>query len=55
LIGYLESSVLARVYLRDEVGHDSAVALLREPELGLITGTWSRVEVSGALVLSRGF
>jgi len=26
------------------------VALLRGPELGLITGTWTRIEVSGALM-----
>lgn len=50
MIIYLDSSVLARIYLADEVGHDEAVALLEAPELGLITGTWSRIEVSGALV-----
>lgn len=50
MIVYLDSSVLARAYLDDEPGHDEAVAMLEDPELGLITGTWSRVEVSGALV-----
>ncbi|MGH9045573.1 MAG: type II toxin-antitoxin system VapC family toxin [Acidimicrobiales bacterium] len=50
MIVYLDSSVLARVYLSDEVGHDEAAAMLENPELGLITGTWTRVEVSGALV-----
>lgn len=50
MIAYLDSSVLARAYLADEDGHDAAVALLDDPELGLITGTWTRIEVSGALV-----
>lgn len=50
MIVYLDSSVLARAYLSDETGHDEAVAMLEDPELALITGTWSRIEVSGALV-----
>jgi predicted nucleic acid-binding protein len=50
VIVYLDSSVLARVYLSDEAGHGQAVSLLEDPELGLITGTWTGVEVSGALV-----
>ncbi|MGO9559551.1 MAG: type II toxin-antitoxin system VapC family toxin [Acidimicrobiales bacterium] len=50
MIVYVDSSVLARAYLADEVGHDEAVALLGDPGAGLITGTWSRIEVSGALV-----
>lgn len=50
MIAYLDSSILARAYLSDEPGHGKAVALLEEPELALVTGTWSRIEVSGALV-----
>ena len=50
MIVYLDSSVLARAYLRDELGHEQATALLENPEIGLITGTWTRIEVSGALV-----
>lgn len=50
MIVYLDSSVLARAYLSDESGHADAVAMLEDPDLGLITGTWSRIEVSGALV-----
>ncbi|MGH9054514.1 MAG: type II toxin-antitoxin system VapC family toxin [Acidimicrobiales bacterium] len=50
MIVYVDSSVLARAYLNDETGHDEAVAMLGDPDLGLITGTWSRIEVSGALV-----
>lgn len=50
MIAYVDSSMLARAYLADEVGHDFAVALLENPDVALVTGTWSRVEVSGALV-----
>lgn len=50
MIVYLDSSVLARAYLADEAGHDQAVMMLEDPEVGLITGTWTRIEVSGALV-----
>lgn len=50
MIVYLDSSVLARAYLSDEVGHDQTVAMLDDPDLALITGTWTRIEVSGALV-----
>jgi uncharacterized protein len=50
VIAYLDSSVLARAYLVDEVGHDEAVAMLEDSEIALITGTWSRIEVLGALV-----
>ncbi len=50
MIVYLDSSVLARAYLSDESGHGEIVAMLGDPELALITGTWTRIEVSGALV-----
>lgn len=50
MIVYVDSSILARVYLNDEIGHDEAVALLDNPGLALVTGSWSRVEVSAALV-----
>lgn len=46
----LDSSVLARAYLADEAGHAEAATMLEDPEVGLITGTWTRIEVSGALV-----
>lgn len=39
-----------RAYLADEDGHDEAVALLNDPQVTAVTGTWTRVEVSGALV-----
>lgn len=50
MIAYIDSSVLARAYLADEVGHSQASSLLADPEIGLVTGTWTQVEVSGALV-----
>jgi predicted nucleic acid-binding protein len=50
VIAYLDSSVLARAYLVDEDGHQQATALLADPEMATVTGTWTRIEVSGALV-----
>lgn len=50
MIVYLDSSVLARAYLIDEPGHPDAVALLEDTDVALITGSWTRVEVSGVLV-----
>lgn len=50
MIAYLDSSVLARAYLPDEEGHGEAVALLQDPGVAAVTGTWTRIEVSGALV-----
>ena len=50
MIAYLDSSVLARAYLVDEDGHDEAVRLLADPQIATVTGTWTRIEVSGALI-----
>lgn len=50
MIAYLDSSVLARAYLADEAGHHEAAALMEDGTVALVTGSWSRVEVSGALV-----
>ncbi len=50
MIVYLGSSVLAPAYLADEPGHEQATSLLADVEIGLITGNWTRIEVSGALV-----
>jgi uncharacterized protein len=50
VIAYLDSSVLARAYLVDEDGHREASALLADPDIATVTGTWTRIEVSGALV-----
>ncbi len=49
MIVYLDSSVLARAYLADEPGHAEVGVLLEDPDVALVTGTWTRVEVSGAL------
>lgn len=50
MIAYLDSSLLARAYLPDEPEHQRAIALLSDPNILLFTGTWTRIEVSGALV-----
>ncbi len=50
MIAYLDSSVLARAYLVNEDGHQDAVRLLADPQIATVTGTWTRIEVSGALV-----
>ena len=50
MIAYLDSSILARVYLADEDGHHEAAALLADPQLALVTGTCTQIEVSGALI-----
>lgn len=50
MIAYVDSSVLARAYLADEAGHEEALALLADPSIAVVTGSWTRVEVSGALV-----
>jgi predicted nucleic acid-binding protein len=50
VIVYLDSSVVVRAYLADEAGHDEALSLMDDPEIAAVTATWTRVEVSGALV-----
>lgn len=50
MIAYVASSVLARAYFADEPGHKEAVMLLDDTDIGLVTGTWTRIEVSGAIV-----
>jgi predicted nucleic acid-binding protein len=41
---------MARAYLADEDGHREAVALINDPDVAAVTGSWTRIEVSGALV-----
>jgi uncharacterized protein len=50
VIAYLDSSVLVRSYLHDENGHQAALALLENPGITSVTGSWTRIEVSGALI-----
>lgn len=49
---YFDSSVIARALLVNEPGHAAALALVRDPAHTAITGSWTRIEVSGALVRS---
>lgn len=46
---YADSSVLARAYLHDELGHSDALELLNGDEL-LVTSTLTIIEVTSALV-----
>ena len=41
---------MVRAYLEDEPGHDEMRALLAAEDEDLITGSWTRIEVTGALV-----
>jgi predicted nucleic acid-binding protein len=50
VIIYLDSSVLARAYLPDEADHAEALALLATTDAAVITGSWTLIEVSGALI-----
>ena len=50
MIAYIDSSLLVRAYLADELGHEDVGGLIGEDEIALVTGSWTRVEVSGALV-----
>lgn len=50
MIVYVDSSVLARAYLPDEDGHAEALSLFDDERRAAVTGTWARVEVTGALV-----
>jgi len=50
VIAYLDSSMLVRFYMHDEDGHEQAVALLDDPDITRVTGKWTRIEVSGALI-----
>ncbi len=50
MIAYLDSSVLVRFYMHDEDGHEQAVVLLEDPDITRVTGSWTRIEVSGALI-----
>jgi predicted nucleic acid-binding protein len=49
MIAYLDTSVLVRAFLPDEVGHREARDLLANEEVALVTGTWTRIEVAAAL------
>lgn len=50
MIAYVDSSVLARAYLRDEDGSEQVRRLLADRTVAKYTGRWTRIEVSGAIV-----
>ena len=50
MIAYIDSSVPVRAYQVDEPDHEEIVELLSDPQMVAVTGTWTRIEVSGALV-----
>jgi uncharacterized protein len=49
MLVYLDSSVLARAYLRDEPGHAEAAAFLDGEDV-LVAGTLTVIEVNSALI-----
>lgn len=42
--------MIVRAYLLDEPDNALALRLVRDPEEAVITGSWSRLEVTGALI-----
>ena len=50
MIAYVDSSVLARAYLRDEDGSEQVRQLLADCTIAKYTGRWTRIEVSAAIV-----
>ena len=49
-IAYVDSSVVVRYYLPNDPHHAEAVALIDEIDSAAVTGTWTLIEASGALV-----
>jgi predicted nucleic acid-binding protein len=49
VIAYVDSSLVLRWLLKDEAGHVEARRLLTSPGAVFTTGTWTRIEVAGAL------
>ena len=50
VIAYVDSSMLARALLGDENGSDRARRLLDDRTIAKVTGRWTRIEVSAAVV-----
>lgn len=50
MIAYVDSSVIARALLADEDGSDEAQRLLADRAIAKVTGLWTRIEVSAAIV-----
>ncbi len=49
-IAYVDSSVVVRYYLVTDPHHAEAVELIDDADSAIVTGTWTAIEVSGALV-----
>jgi predicted nucleic acid-binding protein len=50
MIAYLDSSAIVRSYVNDEADRGIARSLFDDPTVSTISGSWTRVEVTGALV-----
>jgi predicted nucleic acid-binding protein len=50
VIAYVDSSLVVRAYLADEVGSADAQRLLADRSIAKYTGRWTRIEVSAAIV-----
>lgn len=50
MIVYVDSSVVIRAYLADEVDHGEVRDLLSDPRHTLITGSWTSIEITGSLM-----
>ncbi|MFM9876468.1 MAG: type II toxin-antitoxin system VapC family toxin [Rhodoglobus sp.] len=50
MIAYLDSWALARSYLPDELRAPEVRELIDSPSITTITGSWTRIEASGAFV-----
>lgn len=50
MITYVDSSLILRAYLSDEGERTRARTVLDDPQRGVITGSWTRIEATGALV-----
>ncbi len=50
MIAYLDWSALVRSYLTDETGGNSIRELIKDPAVSTVTGSWSRIEATGAFV-----
>jgi uncharacterized protein len=49
-IVYVDSTVVVRYYLANDPHHAEAVALIDDVDSAIVTGTWTVIEASGALV-----
>lgn len=50
MICYVDSSALVRRYLSDEPRDERVSQLVADPSVALVSGSWTRIEVTGALV-----